>query len=68
MLTRSCRRSRRGGHCLSFSLTHEIVVTQRSGAIEVATKPSEFIEFRVVPPRAARADTTADVAPALVAS
>ena len=41
------------GTGLGLSLSHDIVVKQHAGSIEVDTKPGEFTEFRVVLPRAA---------------
>jgi signal transduction histidine kinase len=39
------------GTGLGLSLSHDIVVKQHAGAIEVDTSPGEFTEFRVVLPR-----------------
>jgi two-component system, NtrC family, sensor kinase len=41
------------GTGLGLSLSHDIVVKQHGGSIEVDTQPGEFTEFRVVLPRAA---------------
>jgi len=41
------------GTGLGLSLSHDIVVTQHSGSIEVDTQPGEFTEFRVTLPRLA---------------
>ena len=41
------------GTGLGLSLSHDIVVKQHAGSIEVDTQPGEFTEFRVVLPRAA---------------
>jgi two-component system NtrC family sensor kinase len=41
------------GTGLGLSLSHDIVVKQHAGLIEVDTQPGEFTEFRVVLPRAA---------------
>jgi signal transduction histidine kinase len=41
------------GTGLGLSLSHDIVVKQHAGMIEVDTKPGEFTEFRIVLPRAA---------------
>jgi GAF domain-containing protein len=41
------------GTGLGLSLSHDIVVKQHAGSIEVETEPGEFTEFRVVLPRAA---------------
>ena len=39
------------GTGLGLSLSHDIVVKQHAGTIEVDTKPGEFTEFRIVLPR-----------------
>ena len=41
------------GTGLGLSLSHDIVVKQHAGLIEVDTQPGEFTEFRIVLPRAA---------------
>jgi signal transduction histidine kinase len=41
------------GTGLGLSLSHDIVVKQHAGVIEVDTTPGEFTEFRVVLPRSA---------------
>jgi signal transduction histidine kinase len=41
------------GTGLGLSLSHDIVVKQHSGSIEVDTEPGEFTEFRIVLPRGA---------------
>jgi signal transduction histidine kinase len=41
------------GTGLGLSLSHDIVVKQHAGSIQVDTKPGEFTEFRIVLPRAA---------------
>jgi two-component system, NtrC family, sensor kinase len=41
------------GTGLGLSLSHDIIVKQHGGSIEVDTRPGEFTEFRVVLPRAA---------------
>ncbi|WP_119418717.1 GAF domain-containing protein [Desertibaculum subflavum] len=41
------------GTGLGLSLSHDIVVKQHGGSIEVDTAPDEFTEFRIVLPRAA---------------
>ena len=41
------------GTGLGLSLSHDIVVKQHAGLIEVDTRPGEFTEFRVVLPRIA---------------
>jgi two-component system NtrC family sensor kinase len=41
------------GTGLGLSLSHDIVVKQHAGTIEVNTEPGEFTEFRIVLPRSA---------------
>ena len=41
------------GTGLGLSLSHDIVVKQHAGTIEVDTQPGEFTEFRIVLPRGA---------------
>jgi signal transduction histidine kinase len=41
------------GTGLGLSLSHDIIVKQHSGSIEVDTEPGTFTEFRIVLPRAA---------------
>jgi signal transduction histidine kinase len=41
------------GTGLGLSITHDIIVKQHSGSIEVDTQPSEFTEIRIVLPRKA---------------
>jgi signal transduction histidine kinase len=41
------------GTGLGLSLSHDIVVKQHAGVIEVETSPGEFTEFKIVLPRAA---------------
>jgi signal transduction histidine kinase len=43
------------GTGLGLSLSHDIIVKQHGGSIEVDTRPGEFTEFRVVLPRTAAA-------------
>ena len=43
------------GTGLGLSLSHDIVVKQHGGSIEVDTSPGEFTEFRVILPRAGAA-------------
>ena len=43
------------GTGLGLSLSHDIIVKQHAGAIEVDTEPGAFTEIRIVLPRAARA-------------
>jgi signal transduction histidine kinase len=38
---------------LGFSISHDIIVKQNGGSIEVETQPGEFTEIRVILPRAA---------------
>lgn len=39
------------GTGLGLSLSHDIVVKQHAGTIDVETEPSGFTEFRIVLPR-----------------
>ncbi|TGS82352.1 HAMP domain-containing histidine kinase, partial [Mesorhizobium sp. M2D.F.Ca.ET.178.01.1.1] len=41
------------GTGLGLSLSHDIVVKQHAGTIDVDSQPGEFTEFRIVLPRAA---------------
>jgi signal transduction histidine kinase len=41
------------GTGLGLSITHDIIVKQHSGSIEVDTLPSEFTEIRIILPRRA---------------
>jgi signal transduction histidine kinase len=41
------------GTGLGLSITHDIIVKQHSGSIEVDTQPGEFTEIRIILPRAA---------------
>jgi signal transduction histidine kinase len=41
------------GTGLGLSLSHDIIVKQHAGSIEVETQPGQFTEFRIVLPRAA---------------
>ena len=41
------------GTGLGLSLSHDIIVKQHAGTIEVDTEPGEFTEFRIVLPRGA---------------
>jgi signal transduction histidine kinase len=43
------------GTGLGLSLSHDIIVKQHGGSIEVDTQPGEFTEFRIVLPRGAAA-------------
>ena len=45
------------GTGLGLSLSHDIVVKQHGGSIEVDTRPGEFTEFRVILPRVGAALT-----------
>jgi signal transduction histidine kinase len=40
------------GTGLGLSITHDIIVKQHSGSIEVDTQPGEFTEIRIALPRA----------------
>jgi signal transduction histidine kinase len=46
------------GTGLGLSLSHDIVVKQHAGSIEVETEPGEFTEFRIILPRAAATSKT----------
>jgi signal transduction histidine kinase len=39
------------GTGLGLSITHDIIVKQHSGSIEVDTQPGEFTEVRIILPR-----------------
>ena len=39
------------GTGLGLSITHDIIVKQHSGSIEVDTQPGEFTEIRIILPR-----------------
>jgi signal transduction histidine kinase len=41
------------GTGLGLSITHDIIVKQHSGSIEVDTQPGEFTEMRIILPRKA---------------
>jgi signal transduction histidine kinase len=41
------------GTGLGLSITHDIIVKQHAGSIEVDTKPGEFTEFKIILPRVA---------------
>jgi len=41
------------GTGLTLSISHDIVVKQHAGTIEVDTRPGEFTEIRIVLPRSA---------------
>jgi two-component system NtrC family sensor kinase len=41
------------GTCLGLSISHDIIVKQHGGSIEVDTQPGEFTEIRIVLPRTA---------------
>jgi signal transduction histidine kinase len=43
------------GTGLGLSLSHDIVVKQHGGSIEVDTRPGEFTEFRIILPRSGAA-------------
>ena len=38
---------------LGLSISHDIIVKQHSGFIEVNTEPGQFTEFRIILPRSA---------------
>ena len=42
------------GAGLGLSITHDIIVKQHAGSIEVDTQSGEFTEIRIVLPRTAR--------------
>ncbi len=46
------------GTGLGLSLSHDIVVKQHAGSIEVDTRPGEFTEFKVILPRTGRANSS----------
>jgi signal transduction histidine kinase len=52
------------GTGLGLSLSHDIVVKQHGGAIDVATEPGAFTEFTVTLPRAGAPQATPGAAPA----
>jgi two-component system, NtrC family, sensor kinase len=39
------------GTGLGLSMSHDIIVKQHGGSIDVETKPGDFTEFRIVLPR-----------------
>ena len=41
------------GTGLGLSITHDIIVKQHSGSIEVDTRPGEYTEIRIILPRKA---------------
>jgi two-component system NtrC family sensor kinase len=41
------------GTGLGLSLSHDIIVKQHAGTIEVETEPGQYTEFRIILPRAA---------------
>jgi two-component system, NtrC family, sensor kinase len=41
------------GPGFGFSISHDIIVKQHGGSIEIDTQPGEFTEIRVVLPRVA---------------
>jgi signal transduction histidine kinase len=43
------------GNGLGLSISHDIIVKQHGGSIEVDTEPGEFTEFRITLPRAGAA-------------
>jgi signal transduction histidine kinase len=40
------------GTGLGLSITHDIIVKQHAGSIEIDTQPGEFTEVRIILPRA----------------
>ena len=42
------------GTGLGLSMTHDIIVKQHGGSIDVATEPGQFTEFTIVLPRTSR--------------
>ena len=42
------------GTGLGLSMSHDIIVKQHGGSIDVETEPGQFTEFKVVLPRASR--------------
>ncbi len=51
------------GTGLGLSLSHDIVVKQHGGSIEIDTRPGEFTEFRVILPRTAATGKPGDGKP-----
>ncbi|MFL5134586.1 MAG: sensor histidine kinase, partial [Microvirga sp.] len=51
------------GTGLGLSLSHDIVVKQHRGSIEVDTSPGEYTEFRIVLPRSATSRANDEVRP-----
>ena len=51
------------GTGLGLSLSHDIVVKQHGGTIEVATEPGAFTEFTIILPRRARRRPTRAAVP-----
>jgi two-component system, NtrC family, sensor kinase len=49
------------GTGLGLSLSHDIVVKQHRGSIEVDTAPGEYTEFRIVLPRSATSPANDEV-------
>jgi two-component system, NtrC family, sensor kinase len=45
------------GTGLGLSITHDIIVKQHAGSIEVDTQPGEFTEVRIILPRTAAFST-----------
>jgi signal transduction histidine kinase len=42
------------GSGLGLSITHDIIVKQHSGSVEVDSQPGEYTQVRIALPRAAR--------------
>jgi two-component system, NtrC family, sensor kinase len=51
------------GSGLGLSITHDIIVKQHSGSIEVDTQPGEYTEVRIILPRAAVKGTSVTRSP-----
>jgi GAF domain-containing protein len=49
------------GTGLGLSITHDIIVKQHSGSIEVDTQPGEFTEIRIILPRKAEMHPMAEI-------
>jgi signal transduction histidine kinase len=49
------------GTGLGLSITHDIIVKQHSGSLEVDTQPGEFTEIRIVLPRKAEMHPMAEI-------
>jgi len=49
--SRTAQRSRGEGAGLGLSISHDIIVKQHGGSIEVNTQPGEFTEIKITLPR-----------------